>query len=62
MISVLITVVVVILVCGTLAWLIQMAPMIAEPFKSFAVYCLIAVAAIIVIIELVSLTGVHVLS
>jgi len=59
MISVLVTIVVTILICGILAWLIQAAPMIAEPFKSFAVYCLIAVAAIIVIIELVSLTGVH---
>lgn len=59
MVSVLVTVVVVLLVCGILAWLIQAAPMIAEPFKSFAVYCLIAVAAIIIIIELVGLTGVH---
>lgn len=59
MITILITIVVVILICGILAFLIQAAPFIAEPFKSFGVWVLIAVAAIIIIIELASLAGVH---
>ena len=59
MVSIVVTIVVVLLICGVLAYLISIAPMIAEPFKSFAVWCLIAVAAIIVILELASLVGVH---
>lgn len=59
MISILITIVVVIVIAGILAFLVQSAPFIAEPFKSFAVWCLIAVAAIVVILDLAQLAGVH---
>jgi amino acid transporter len=59
MLSVLLTVLVVLIVCGIVAFLINRAPFIDEPFKSFAVWCIIAVAAIVIIVELVQLTGVH---
>jgi hypothetical protein len=57
--SILITIVVVILIVGILAYVIQAAPFIAEPFKSFAVWALIAAAAIIIILQLAGLAGVH---
>lgn len=59
MVSILITIVVVILIVGILAYVIQAAPFIAEPFKSFAVWALIAAAAIIIILQLAGLAGVH---
>lgn len=59
MVSILVTIVVVILIVGILAYVIQAALFIAEPFKSFAVWALIAAAAIIIILQLAGLAGVH---
>lgn len=59
MLTILITIVAVLVICGIIAFLINRAPFIDEPFKSFAVWCIIAIAAIFIIIELVNLAGVH---
>lgn len=59
MLAALILIIAALVICGIVAFLINRAPFIDEPFKSFAVWCLIAVAAIFIIIELVNLAGVH---
>jgi hypothetical protein len=59
MISILITILVILVICGAIAFLLNRAPFIEEPFKSFGVWCILAVAVILIIIELAQLAGVH---
>lgn len=54
-VAILLFLVVVILVCGLLAFLIRSAPFIEEPFKSWGVWALMAVAAILIVIKLLEL-------
>jgi uncharacterized BrkB/YihY/UPF0761 family membrane protein len=60
MISVLVSIVVIVLICGLLAWLIRSAPFVEEPFRSWGVWAIMAVAAILIILQLVGLTGVDI--
>lgn len=54
-IGILIFIAVVVVICGLLAFLIRSAPFIEEPFKSWGVWALMAVAAILIVIKLLEL-------
>ncbi len=58
MIELLIWVVVVAIIAGALAWLVQTAPFIAEPIKSIAVWAIAAIAVLIIILKLAGVAGV----
>ncbi len=58
MISTLITILIIVIVCGAIAFLLQRAPFIEEPFKSFGVYALLVVAVILIVLQLAGLAGV----
>lgn len=46
---------VILIVCGALAFLLNRAPFIEEPFKSFGVWMLLVVAVILILLQLVGL-------
>lgn len=54
-ISALIFIVVVVVVCGLLAYLLQSAPFIGEPFKSIGIWAIVAIAIVVVVIKLLEL-------
>jgi len=54
-IGILVFVAVVVLICGLIAYLIRSAPFIEEPFKSFGVWAVLAVAIIVIVIKLLEL-------
>lgn len=54
-IGILVFVAVVVLICGLIAYLIRSAPFIEEPFKSFGVWAVLAVAIIIIVMKLLEL-------
>lgn len=54
-ISILIFVAVVVLICGLIAYLIRSAPFIEDPFKSFGVWAILAVAIILIVVKLLEL-------
>jgi hypothetical protein len=54
-IGILVFVAVVVLICGLIAYLIRSAPFIEEPFKSFGVWAILAVAIIVIVIKLLEL-------
>ncbi len=54
-ISILVFVAVVVLICGLVAYLIRSAPFVEEPFKSFGVWAVLAVAIILIVIKLLEL-------
>ncbi len=58
MISTLVTILIIVIVCGAIAFLLQRAPFIEEPFKSFGVYALLVVAVILIVLQLAGLAGV----
>lgn len=58
MIETLIFIVVVIVIAGLLAWLIQSAPFIEGTLKQIGVWAIAAVAVIIIILKLAALAGV----
>ncbi len=58
MIDLLIWIVVLAIIAGALAWLVQSAPFIAEPIKSIAVWAIGAVAVLIIILKLAGVAGV----
>lgn len=58
MVDLLIWVVVVAIIAGALAWLMQSAPFIVEPIKSIAVWAIGAIAVLIIIIKLAGFAGV----
>lgn len=60
MISILVTIVIIVVICGLVAFLLQQAPFIAEPFKSFGVYAILVVAVILIVLQLAGLAGVHI--
>lgn len=59
MISLLIYIVVVAIIAGALAWLVQSAPFIAEPIRSVAVWGICAIAVLIIILKLAGVAGVE---
>lgn len=58
MIDLLIWVVVVAVIGGLLAWLVQSAPFIAEPIRSIAVWAIAAIVVVIIILKLAGVAGV----
>ncbi len=60
LIGLLITILVVALIAGLVVYLIRRAPMIEEPFKSWAEYLVIVIAVIIIIVRALPLVGVSV--
>ena len=58
MVELLVFVVVLILIAGVLAYLINAAPFIDAQFKQIAVWALLAVAVLIVVLKLAGLAGV----
>ncbi len=54
-IGMLVFVAVVVLICGLIAYLIRSAPFIEEPFKSFGVWAVLAVAIILLVVKLLEL-------
>lgn len=58
MIELLIYVVVVAVIAGALAWLVNTAPFIVEPIKSIAVWAIAAIAVLIIILKLAGVAGV----
>lgn len=60
LIGLLITILIVALVAGLVVYLIRRAPMIEEPFKSWAEYLVIVIAVIIIILRALPLIGVAV--
>lgn len=54
-IGILIFIVVVVIICGLLAYLIRSAPFIEEPFKSIGVWAIVAVAIVVIVIKLLEL-------
>lgn len=60
LIGLLITILIVALVAGLVVFLIRRAPMIEEPFKSWAEYLVIVIAVIIIILRALPLIGVAV--
>lgn len=58
MVSTLIFIVVVVVIAGLLAWLIQSAPFIVEPLKSIGVWAICAIAVLIIVLKLLGLAGV----
>lgn len=53
--SILVSIVIIIVVCGILAWLINAAPFLDATIKQFGVYAIIAVAAILLLLQLIPL-------
>jgi flagellar biosynthesis protein FliQ len=60
LIGLLITILIVALIAGLVVYLIRRAPMIEEPFKSWAEYLVIVIAVIIIILRALPLIGVAV--
>jgi len=60
LVSVLIFIVVVLLICGLLAYLLRSAPFVDEPFKSWGVWAIMAVAIILIVVKLLELLGVSI--
>lgn len=58
MLSSLVTILIILVICGSIAFLLNRAPFIEEPFKSFGVWCILVVAVILVILQLAGLAGV----
>lgn len=58
MLEVLIFIVVVVVVAGLLAWLIQSAPFIEGTIKQIGVWAIAAVAVLIIVLKLAGLAGV----
>lgn len=58
MVSVLVWIVVVAVVAGLLAYLVQSAPFIVEPIKSMAVWAICGVAIVIIVLKLAGLADV----
>lgn len=58
MIELLVWVVVVVLIAGVLAWLVQSAPFIEGTLKQIGVWAIIAVAVLIIIMKLAGVAGV----
>jgi uncharacterized membrane protein YdjX (TVP38/TMEM64 family) len=59
MLSVLLTILVILVICGAIAFLLNRAPFVEEPFKSFGVWVILVVAVIMIILVLAPLVGVH---
>lgn len=55
LIGILIFIAVVVLICGLIAYLIRSAPFIEEPFKSFGVWAVLAVAILLIVVKLLEL-------
>lgn len=53
--SILITILIIVLVCGVIAWLINQAPFIEATFKTIGVYACIVVAVILVLLQVLPL-------
>jgi hypothetical protein len=60
LIGLLITILIVGFIAGLVVFLIRRAPMIEEPFKSWAEYLVIVIAVIIIILRALPLIGVAV--
>jgi len=58
MVGLLISLLIIILVLGLVAFLIRQAPFIDEPYKQWALYAVLVVAVLIIIIKLLPLAGV----
>ena len=58
MLSSLVTILIILVICGAIAFLLNRAPFIEEPFKSFGVWAILCVAVILVILQLAGLAGV----
>ncbi len=59
MLSILVTILIILVICGAVAFLLQRAPFIEEPFKSFGVWCILVVAVILIILQIAGLAGFH---
>jgi len=57
-VEILVFVVVIVLIAGVLAWLINSAPFIEPQFKQLAVWTLMAIAVLIVVLRLAGVAGV----
>lgn len=57
MLSILLTILVIVIVAGAIAWIVQSAPFIVEPMKGWAVWLICAVALILIIVALVGAVG-----
>jgi len=57
-VEILVFVVVIVLIAGVLAWLINSAPFIEPQFKQLAVWSLMAIAVLIVVLRLAGVAGV----
>lgn len=53
--SVLITILIIVIVCGVIAWLINLAPFIEATFKTIGVYAIIVVAVILILMQILPL-------
>lgn len=53
----LIALIICLVILGVVAYLVNVAPVIAQPFKQFIIFALIVIGAIVVISFLISLTG-----
>jgi cation transporter-like permease len=60
LIEVLIRLIILAFVAGLIAWLVARAPFIAEPFRAWLQWAIIAVAVLIAILMLLPLLGVRV--
>lgn len=58
MLTLLIYIVVVCLVAGILAYILRSAPFVEEPFKSWGVWAILCVAALIILFKILEVTGV----
>ena len=58
MVSILVSLLILILVLGLVAFLVQQAPFIPEPYKSFALYLVLFIGVIIMILKLLPLANV----
>jgi uncharacterized membrane protein YdjX (TVP38/TMEM64 family) len=58
MLSILVTILIILVICGAIAFLLQRATFIEEPFKSFGVWCILVVAVILIVLQLAGLAGV----
>jgi hypothetical protein len=60
LIGLLIVILIVALVAGLVVFLIRRAPMIEEPFKSWAEYVVLVIAVIIIVVRALALIGVSI--
>ena len=55
MIELLITILVILLVCGAIVFIVRSAPFIEEPFKSWAVWVIMVIALLLVLLRVIPL-------